>query len=113
MMQRATSLPDSESSCSDDEEPASSSSGTFSGAVVGFCCYWLAFALPFACWGFNSTVFLMLYTWPFFLALMPLSLLIGMLLRVFCQRSTALMVLCCAVSVSGVFWLMLLLITTW
>ncbi|SLM64331.1 Putative cytochrome oxidase subunit [Dickeya aquatica] len=112
-MQRATSLPDSESSCSDDEEPASSSSGALSGALVGFCCYWLAFSLPFTFFGFNSTLLLMLYTWPFFLALMPLSVLIGMLFRVFCQHNIALMMLCCAITIPGVFWLVFLLIRGW
>ncbi|MEE3661299.1 DUF3561 family protein [Brenneria sp. g21c3] len=47
------------------------------GTGAGFCFYCLAFILPFLVYNANAAFFLLLYTWPFFLALMPLSLIIG------------------------------------
>ncbi|MCG8707310.1 DUF3561 family protein [Brenneria sp. 4F2] len=49
----------------------------FLGTGAGFSFYCLAFTLPFLVYGANTAFFLMLYTWPFFLALMPLSIIIG------------------------------------
>lgn len=46
------------------------------GAVIGFFSWLLALGMPFLVYGFN-TLFFFLYTWPFFLALMPLSVVIG------------------------------------
>ncbi|SUI39148.1 Inner membrane protein ygbE [Serratia marcescens] len=69
-------LIDSKQSKQEREEPSYS----FLGGVSGFVFYWLAFALPFLVYGSN-TLFFLLYTWPFFLALMPLSVLIGITLQ--------------------------------
>lgn len=44
----------------------------FPGAVVGFVSWLLALGIPFLLYGPN-TLFFFLYTWPFFLALMPVS----------------------------------------
>ncbi|ATA22755.1 hypothetical protein BIY26_18445 [Brenneria goodwinii] len=49
----------------------------FLGTGAGFSFYCLAFTLPFLVYGANTAFFLMLYTWPFFLALMPLSIIVG------------------------------------
>ncbi|VEA75334.1 Inner membrane protein ygbE [Salmonella enterica subsp. arizonae] len=46
------------------------------GAVVGFVSWLLALGIPFLLYGPN-TLFFFLYTWPFFLALMPVSVIIG------------------------------------
>jgi len=46
------------------------------GAVIGFLSWLLALGMPFLIYGLN-TLFFFLYTWPFFLALMPLSVVIG------------------------------------
>lgn len=46
------------------------------GAVVGFVAWLLALAIPFMVYGSN-TLFVFLYTWPFFLALMPVSVVVG------------------------------------
>jgi len=46
------------------------------GAIVGFLSWLLALGMPFLLYGLN-TLFFFLYTWPFFLALMPLSVVIG------------------------------------
>ncbi|WP_300001813.1 DUF3561 family protein [uncultured Cedecea sp.] len=46
------------------------------GAFIGFLSWLLALGMPFLLYGLN-TLFFFLYTWPFFLALMPLSVVIG------------------------------------
>ncbi|VDY63461.1 Inner membrane protein ygbE [Shimwellia blattae] len=43
---------------------------------MGFIAWLLALALPFAVYGSN-TLFFFLYTWPFFLALMPVAVVVG------------------------------------
>ncbi|EAW9308669.1 DUF3561 family protein [Salmonella enterica] len=50
------------------------------GAVVGFVSWLLALGIPFLLYGPN-TLFFFLYTWPFFLALMPVSVIIGIALH--------------------------------
>ncbi|KHN56323.1 hypothetical protein OI70_12255 [Dickeya fangzhongdai] len=114
-MQSVTPLPDSNTQADHDEEEDGSfvACSPLVGALAGFCFYWLAFSLPFIVYGLNSTLLLMLYTWPFFLALMPLSVLIGMLFRVLLPNHVVWMMVCCAVSIPGVFWLVFLLITGW
>lgn len=56
-----------------DQEEASWS---FPGGVIGFASYWAALVLPFLSYGAN-TLFFLLYTWPFFLALLPVSVITG------------------------------------
>ncbi|OON39624.1 hypothetical protein BTJ39_13315 [Izhakiella australiensis] len=51
-------------------------SWSFPGGVIGFAAYWFALAIPFLMYGAN-VLFFFLYTWPFFLALLPVSVLIG------------------------------------
>lgn len=46
------------------------------GAIIGFLSWLLALGMPFLLYGLN-TLFFFLYTWPFFLALLPLSVVIG------------------------------------
>ncbi|APG19602.1 hypothetical protein Y71_04800 [Kosakonia radicincitans DSM 16656] len=53
---------------------------SFPGAVVGFVAWLLALAIPFMIYGSN-TLFFFLYTWPFFLALMPVSVVVGIALH--------------------------------
>ncbi len=52
---------------------------SFPGAVVGFISWLLAAAIPFLIYGPN-TLFFFLYTWPFFLALMPVAVVVGIAL---------------------------------
>jgi hypothetical protein len=59
-------------SVKESEEPSYS----MVGGCTGFVFFWLAFFLPFVIYGSN-TLFFLLYTWPVFLALMPISVLIG------------------------------------
>lgn len=53
---------------------------TFPGALVGFVAWLLALGFPFLFYGSN-TLFFFLYTWPFFLALMPVAVVIGIALH--------------------------------
>lgn len=59
-------------------EPQSDEDTTWSlpGGIVGFISWLLALALPFSVYGSN-TLFFFLYTWPFFLALMPVAVVVG------------------------------------
>ena len=50
------------------------------GAVVGFVSWLLALGIPFLIYGRN-TLFFFLYTWPFFLALMPVAVVVGIALH--------------------------------
>lgn len=53
---------------------------SFPGAIVGFAAWLLALAIPFLLYGSN-TLFFFLYTWPFFLALMPVAVVVGIALH--------------------------------
>ena len=48
---------------------------SLSGAAVGFISWLLALGIPFLIYGSN-TLFVLLYTWPFFLALMPVAVVV-------------------------------------
>lgn len=50
------------------------------GAVVGFIAWLMALGVPILLYGSNSLLFF-LYTWPFFLALLPVSVVIGVALH--------------------------------
>jgi len=50
------------------------------GALVGFVSWLLALGIPFMIYGRN-TLFFFLYTWPFFLALMPVAVVVGIALH--------------------------------
>ncbi|WP_348265494.1 DUF3561 family protein, partial [Salmonella enterica] len=52
----------------------------FPGAVVGFVAWLLALGIPFLLYGPN-TLFFFLYTWPFFLTLLRVSVIIGIALH--------------------------------
>ena len=49
---------------------------SLSGAFVGFVAWLMALGIPYLHYG-NNTLFFFLYTWPFFLALMPVSVVVG------------------------------------
>lgn len=50
------------------------------GAVVGFVSWLCALAIPMLIYGSN-TLFFFIYTWPFFLALMPVAVVVGIALH--------------------------------
>ena len=53
---------------------------SLSGAAVGFISWLLALGISFLLYGSN-TLFFLLYTWPFFLALMPVAVVVGIALH--------------------------------
>ena len=53
---------------------------SLSGAAVGFAAWLMALGLPFLLYGRNTLLFF-LYTWPFFLALLPVSVVVGVALH--------------------------------
>lgn len=82
------------------------------GGCTGFVFFWLALAIPFIIYGSN-TLFFLLYTWPFFLALIPISVLIGIALSTLFGGSllkalplTGLVVMC-------VFWMVFSFLSGW
>ncbi|WP_114196020.1 DUF3561 family protein [Edaphovirga cremea] len=90
------------------EEPSYS----FLGGVAGFFCYWLAFSIPFLIYGSN-TLFFLLYTWPFFLALMPVSVVIGITLSMLMRGNIWLTLLTTALVVICLFWMVFSFLTGW
>lgn len=88
------------------------SSWSFPGGVVGFAAYWLALAIPFMLYGSN-TLFFFLYTWPFFLALLPVSVLVGIACSVLLRGHLVWTILVTAAIVICLFWLLFTLLTGW
>ncbi|WNN43507.1 MULTISPECIES: DUF3561 family protein [Winslowiella] len=95
-----------------DESDLEEHSWSFPGGVIGFVAYWFALAIPLVLYGSN-TLFFFLYTWPFFLALLPVSVLMGiamiLLLRgrlIWTLILTTLLVVC-------LFWLVFSYLTGW
>lgn len=63
-------------SLADSRPPPEEKAWSLPGAIIGFFSWLLALGMPFLLYGLN-TLFFFLYTWPFFLALMPLAVVIG------------------------------------
>ncbi|OMQ22245.1 DUF3561 family protein [Serratia oryzae] len=90
------------------EEPSYS----FLGGISGFVFYWLAFAVPFLVYGSN-TLFFLLYTWPFFLALMPVSVLVGITVSMLLRGKLLFTLLTTGVLVISLFWLIFSFLSGW
>ena len=82
------------------------------GAVVGFVSWLLALGIPFLIYGRN-TLFFFLYTWPFFLALLPVSVLIGIALSLMLRGRLLWTLLSTAVVVVCLFWLLFTFLSGW
>lgn len=96
----------------EEEREYEESSCSFVGALSGFAFYWLAFAIPFLVYGSN-TLFFLLYTWPFFLALMPVSVLIGIGLGMVLRGHHWLIIAGSGIAVICLFWLVFSQLTGW
>lgn len=81
------------------------------GAVIGFLSWLLALGMPFLLYGLN-TLFFFLYTWPFFLALLPLSVVIGIAIYSLSGGKLILSVLTTLLLVVVMFGLLLLWLLT-
>lgn len=75
------------------------------GAVVGFVAWLLALGIPFLLYGPN-TLFFFLYTWPFFLALMPVSVIIGIALHLLVKGKLLFSIISTLLAVGALFGLL-------
>ncbi|MDN0122941.1 DUF3561 family protein [Yersinia aleksiciae] len=96
----------------DEQRERDEPSYSFLGGVTGFVFYWLVFAIPFFVYGPN-TVFFLLYTWPFFLALMPVSVLIGIVLSVLSRGNLLVTIGGSGIAVLCLFWMLFSFLTGW
>ncbi|MCX8956825.1 DUF3561 family protein [Erwinia psidii] len=87
-------------------------SWSFPGGMVGFASYWFALAIPFLLYGSN-TLFFFLYTWPFFLALLPASVLIGIATGALLRGHLIWTLLLTVLLVVALFWLLFMLLSNW
>lgn len=82
------------------------------GCVIGFLAYWCALAIPFLLFGSN-TLFFFLYTWPFFLALLPVAVVAGIALNTLLSGQWLWTVLATVILVVSLFWLMFSFLSGW
>ncbi|WP_075183211.1 DUF3561 family protein [Pantoea sp. 1.19] len=87
-------------------------SRTFPGGVIGFACWWVALSTPFLLYGAN-TLFFFLYTWPFFLALLPVAVVTGVGMCLLLQGRLIWGGMATALIVTAMFWLLFLFLTVW
>lgn len=80
---------------------------SFSGAVVGFAAWLLALGIPVLFYGSN-TLFFFLYTWPFFLALLPVSVVIGIAMHSLVNGKLLYSVVATLITVGALFGLLFL-----
>ena len=80
---------------------------SLSGAAVGFISWLLALGIPFLLYGSN-TLFFLLYTWPFFLALMPVAVVVGIALHSLLNGKLLYTTLITIVAVVAIFGLLFL-----
>ncbi len=92
----------------DKEEPSYS----MLGGCTGFVCFWLALAFPFFIYGSN-TLFFLLYTWPFFLTLIPVSVLIGIAFSSLFRGSLLKTLPLTGLAVFCVFWMVFSFLSGW
>ncbi|EIB96933.1 MULTISPECIES: DUF3561 family protein [Pantoea] len=82
------------------------------GCVIGFLAYWCALAIPFLLFGSN-TLFFFLYTWPFFLALLPVAVVAGIALNTLLSGQWLWTALATVILVVSLFWLMFSFLSGW
>lgn len=82
------------------------------GGVIGLLAYWCALALPFLLFGSN-TLFFFLYTWPFFLALLPVAVVTGIALNTLLSGQWLWAALATVIMVVTLFWLMFSFLSGW
>jgi dolichyl-phosphate-mannose--protein O-mannosyl transferase len=83
---------------------------SFPGAVVGFVAWLMALGIPFLIYGGN-TLFFFLYTWPFFLALMPVAVIVGIAMHSLLNGKllySAAATIVCVVAMFGLLFLWLI-----
>gem|GEM_PF-220826 len=106
-MQNVTSLLTKKDRSNHDE-----ASWTFPGGVSGFAAWWISLASVFLLYGAN-TLFFFLYTWPLFLALLPVSVLIGITINVVLQGYLIRTVPVTLFLVGCLFWVLFFQLSGW
>lgn len=93
------------------EQPISAAneekSWSLPGAVLGFLAWLLVLGIPFVLYGLN-TLFFFLYTWPFFLALMPVSIILGIAIHSLLQGKLLISAVATLCSVAVLFSVLLI-----
>ncbi|WP_058913488.1 DUF3561 family protein [Entomohabitans teleogrylli] len=69
----------------DPSPPPDETAWSLPGGLIGFASWLLALSIPFVIYGPN-TLFFFLYTWPFFLALMPVAVVVGIAMHSLLRR---------------------------
>ncbi|MGV3344667.1 DUF3561 family protein [Enterobacteriaceae bacterium LUAb1] len=77
----------------------------FPGSIIGIICWWGALSTPFPFYGNNVWLFF-LYTWPCFLALLPIAIVTGMGIFLLLQGRIIFCGLVTAFAVTCLFWLL-------
>ncbi|MFK8259573.1 DUF3561 family protein [Erwinia sp. AnSW2-5] len=95
-----------------DEREREEPSWAIPGGVMGFVSWWAALAIPFLLYG-STTLFFFLYTWPFFLALLPVSVLVGIATTMLLREHFVWAALATVLLVIALFWLLFTLLTGW
>ncbi|MCA1178090.1 MULTISPECIES: DUF3561 family protein [unclassified Pantoea] len=95
-----------------DERTPDESRSSLPGGVIGFLSYWCALAIPFMLYGSN-TLFFFLYTWPFFLALLPVSVLIGIVLSLMIRGRLFWSGVLTTIVVVCLFWMLFSFLSGW
>ncbi|WON76286.1 DUF3561 family protein [Serratia sp. UGAL515B_01] len=98
--------------CFDVQPEEDDPSYSFLGGVSGFVLYWLALLIPFILYGSN-TLFFLLYTWPLFLALMPVSVILGVIISVLLHDRLIPTLFVTSASVIFLFWLVFRFLSGW
>lgn len=87
------------------EEQKENTSYALIGGIIGFLFYWLGFTIPFLVYGLSIHL-LLLYTWPFFMALIPLSVFIGAGINILFSGRILISVPLCGILVVALYWQM-------
>lgn len=95
------------------ERQRKESSWSLPGGVMGFIAWWIALAIPLMMYGSGTLFFFFLYTWPFFLALLPISVLVGVIISALLRGHVIWIALVTTLLTISLFWLLLSLLTGW
>ncbi|MBT0727981.1 DUF3561 domain-containing protein [Rosenbergiella australiborealis] len=82
------------------------------GGCFGIFAYCLSLLSPFVAFG-SSVLFFFLYTWPFFLALLPVAIFLGMAVSVWQPQKLLVTFILTLVIVSGSFWVLFYMFVGW
>lgn len=80
--------------------------------MIGLLCWGMTLLLPFLSYGKN-TFFFFLFTWPLFLALLPVAVLVGTIFGRLTQGKLLRTVLLTLLVVTATYWLLFCVIIGW